>query len=426
MEVENMKVVTFRGIKGELYYCAYDNKIFTSLSQIPKSDFDVNFYSNNSYEFNKINKFIIEITQQCTMRCTYCCFSGNYSNMRTHKDVIMSQETIDYCVDFIVQHCDYSLPFFDVCFYGGEPLICLNGISYIVNKLTKIFGDKIHFTISTNGLLLKKNIVDWIFSIPDFHINISIDGNKDMHDKYRKTINSQGSYNRIINNIKYIRSKYPNEYKERITILSTVPSVKDIEELSNTWKYTEIPELIPEKVAIFNPNFNLPTPNLLNIKDADTFYMNAFRRFIKGEYTIATNCLLSLINLIQDRDISILNQNQDIVTCLNEPGTCFISSNGSLYVCEKVSSNMSIGNVKEGFDLAIIKNLNSLYEQRLNLLCSQCWAFRLCQRCVINLNYSLEEQRCLCKIERGRLKLALKYYCLIKDWEKGKLLSNTQ
>ena len=421
-----MKARKIRTIRGNAFYYTLDNKIRLSNVFDYSLDFDVFFKVNREIlSQSKIKKFVLELTQECTLRCSYCCYSGNYQGMRKHNPLKMTATNINYAIKFICSHYNQELDEIHVCFYGGEALLCFDEIKYIVNELTEKLGDIIHFSISTNGFLLASNIVDWICRVKNMQVVVSIDGNKEMHDKNRKQSNGKGSYNRIISNLSYFREKYPKEFFERMVILSTVADIHEIERLNDVWKTTTLGDIIP-KVSTINPNLNDPNVKLLNIKEADAFYKKAFLRYIHGEDNIMVRCLQALIRPVEERDFDKYTEVMPVSTCLNEMKICFIDAKGNLYACEKVCNNQVIGNVKQGLDMLKIENLNARYVKRMNDQCRECWAMRLCPKCLINLNYKEKEMRILCEIERERIALALKYYCLIKDWEAYQKKKNKQ
>lgn len=411
-----MKSIIFETSKGKAIYYAFDNKIKLLNSNFTK-EFDVFFLPSKSCSFKKINKFIIELTQQCSMRCSYCCYSGAYEGMRIHNSLKMSRETIKSVLKFIYENYDRSSEVVTIVFYGGEALLCFDEIKTIIYKLRKILGESIHFSISTNGLLLTPNVIDWICGIPNLSIVVSIDGDRDMHDKNRRTISGEGTYDKVVKNLMYLKNKDVNEFLNRVTILSTVKDLTEIMYLNDTWKYSALGEILP-KVATINPNFAECDVNLLDLRDADFFYEKAFSQLVNGEDSIMVACLRTLIQPIKERDYGHLSRYQYVNTCLNEISTCFINAEGSLYACEKLCSNQQIGNVNDGFSLQEIEKRNLDYINRMNKRCSVCWAMRLCQKCFINLNYKEEEMEQLCEKERGRVLLALKYYCRVRDWEK--------
>ena len=63
------------------------------------------FELSNEYDYSQIGIYTIEITQQCNLRCKYCCYSGEYHNRRKHNNSEISWETLEQCITFIYEHC---------------------------------------------------------------------------------------------------------------------------------------------------------------------------------------------------------------------------------------------------------------------------------------------------------------------------------
>ena len=410
------KAITFQTLKGYAEYDPGSNRI----NHVPNSEILKTSIQESSYMISDkiqtkyISRFIIEITQDCNMRCSYCCFSGQYKGVRSHRNVAMSQETIEEVIEFISKHHSNKPEGLHVGFYGGESLLRFESIKYIVERLSRIVESKLSFDISTNGLLLTKDVVNWICAHDRIYAHISIDGDKSIHDANRRTASGKGTYDRIKRNLVYFKETFPNEFKERIHILSTAPDIKTIERISEIWSKTYTSEFSPA-VSTVTPNLCNYNVDLNNLVKADLFYRKATSEYLKGEDTIMVKCLKSLIKPIEDRRIETRPPEIELETCLNNLDTCFINSEGILYSCEKINDNFIIGDVKNGFDIDKIQLINSLYSERVNKFCSKCWASRLCQRCLVDLNYPEEQHEIRCKYERGKVLLALKYYCLLKD-----------
>ncbi len=60
----------------------------------------------------------LELTQQCNLRCEYCCYGAHYRALGTHSERTMSIETAKNAVRDFIDHCPQPA---DICFYGGEP-----------------------------------------------------------------------------------------------------------------------------------------------------------------------------------------------------------------------------------------------------------------------------------------------------------------
>ncbi|MDR1774200.1 MAG: radical SAM protein [Clostridioides sp.] len=144
------------------------------------------------------------------MRCKYCVFSQNYSNNRYHGNKLLSYEQALKSVKFYLDLCEKARSYNPnikpmIGFYGGEPLLNYQVIKDIVIQLKNedIFKN-IEFTITTNGLLLDEEKIDF-FIENDVIVLFSLDGPKSQHDRNRVDINGNGTFDAAMKNInKYI------------------------------------------------------------------------------------------------------------------------------------------------------------------------------------------------------------------------------
>lgn len=145
------------------------------------------------------NEFILHInpTLDCNFSCWYC-----YENHSAHSK--MSEETIKATQKFISKVTDKGIKRFNLGFFGGEPLFHFH---YIAKPLIEYAADickkrgiefDIHFT--SNGALLNDGIIEFL---SHYHcgLQITLDGDKEVHDKTRFFKNGAGSYERITRNI---------------------------------------------------------------------------------------------------------------------------------------------------------------------------------------------------------------------------------
>jgi uncharacterized protein len=87
-----------------------------------------------------------------------------------------------------------------VDFFGGEPLMNFDVVKEIVaygRELEKHHNKKFRFTMTTNGVLLDDEIMEYLNQEMS-NVVLSIDGRKDVHDLMRPTQNGKGSYDIIL------------------------------------------------------------------------------------------------------------------------------------------------------------------------------------------------------------------------------------
>jgi uncharacterized protein len=111
----------------------------------------------------------------------------------------MSRETIDHIAARISEHAsDHSLDAVQVILHGGEPLLAgAELIEYAVQKIRRSTSARVDFDIQTNGVLLHTNYLK-LFDFLDIHVSVSLDGDKDAHDRYRRRANGEGSHAAVV------------------------------------------------------------------------------------------------------------------------------------------------------------------------------------------------------------------------------------
>lgn len=121
-------------------------------------------------------------------------------------------------------------------FIGGEPLLEIDLIEqitdYIFSQMIKMHHPWLYWSkinICSNGILYNTPKVQKFFKkYHDFIcFGISIDGNKELHDKCRIDLQGNGSYDRAIESVKMYRRQYGKECHTKMTL-----SPENIEYLS--------------------------------------------------------------------------------------------------------------------------------------------------------------------------------------------------
>ncbi|WP_432409558.1 radical SAM protein [Wukongibacter sp. M2B1] len=135
-------------------------------------------------------------TLNCNFSCPYCFEEGYRNNT-------MDRQVIENVIKFVHEHVD-NIKFLNVAWYGGEPLIALDIIEEFSKSFIKLTGNNISYTAGmvTNGYLLTKDVAKKLKEFNVKSIQVTLDGNKDAHDKRRSLINGNPTYDRIISNIK--------------------------------------------------------------------------------------------------------------------------------------------------------------------------------------------------------------------------------
>lgn len=174
------------------------------LGIIEVSDFDlpsILIMENRSQVFD-ISSFhlFINPTLNCNFSCWYCYESRNKATMS--KDIIHS---VLLLIENLIQ--TYKLTTFHLDWFGGEPLLCFESvikpISVEVKKIFSKYNVKYFQTITTNGSLLKANMIPFFEEHNFTNFQITLDGDIENHNKVRfiGSNKKKGSFYTIVNNI---------------------------------------------------------------------------------------------------------------------------------------------------------------------------------------------------------------------------------
>ncbi len=199
-------------LRKDIFYSLKNDKIneidLKTLKELKKGNFVVNSELNEVDKLLQIRETLIRRrhsfglqicpTFACNFNCSYCYqktkFPGKY----------MSNEIMNYIIEYIKAFSKSSTKRIDVFWYGGEPLLAIDIIDNLSKNIISFCNnhDIIYFSgISTNGYLLNKERIKLLLKNKIEFFQITVDGPKEIHDKRRKLLNDKGTYDRIIKNI---------------------------------------------------------------------------------------------------------------------------------------------------------------------------------------------------------------------------------
>lgn len=163
-------------------------------------------YENYIDSFKKretvVKALCLHIAHDCNLACKYCfAEEGEYHGRRA----LMSFEVGKKALDFLVANSGNRVNL-EVDFFGGEPLMNWQVVKDLVmygRSLEKEHNKKFRFTLTTNGVLLNEDILE--FANKEMaNIVLSIDGRREIHDFMRPHRGGQGSYDEIVPKFKKV------------------------------------------------------------------------------------------------------------------------------------------------------------------------------------------------------------------------------
>jgi len=157
-------------------------------------------YLVNSAKFNyTAMEVALVATRACNFRCKYCTEAGRFS------DAHMTDETADAAVNYIKNVADAKgTQHLTVGFYGGEPLLNLEGIVHAAHALREAFRStrtKLVLFAVTNGYELTPKAFDRLADAGVVSFQVTLDGPKDVHDSRRVLRGGGATWERIVRNM---------------------------------------------------------------------------------------------------------------------------------------------------------------------------------------------------------------------------------
>lgn len=402
-------------------------------------------------------KFVLEITEKCTLRCKYCFFSDKESE-RQHSNKDISYATMKNAVDYYFsvyidafkkiskEYHDYILKIAPpgISWWGGEPFINYGIIKeskkYIESLPWGEYGiekDKFVYSIVTNFTVVNENILNFIIS-NNIYIFISLDGTQKEHDYNRIFANGKGSFDRVSENIDILIKKAPAYCKDYVVIQAVLANnIKDSQgiyalrkkygidtENSQVLKLQVYPQktksqYLPgilrkshdEKRTLLDFKLLLDYLNGLPVEDLINYFK--IHKKISDEF----EDLFSMDKKFVYENFVSYNRYNKWFTCPAGIDNIFVSIDGDMHICNKSDYSFMLGNVNTGISPLKMKQFYSMYYEAIrNGECYNCWAVHFCGICPAAI---LKDGRFIlptkkeCKIIRGRISLRMKKYIIL-------------
>lgn len=195
---------------GDVRALQEDGSLF---SDDPYRDAVIDFKQRNAV----VKALCLHVAHDCNLGCKYCfADEGEYMGRRA----LMSYEVGRQALDFLIQNSGSRVNL-EVDFFGGEPLMNWDVVKQLVaygRSQEKEHNKKFRFTITTNGVLLTDEILDFVNKEMG-NIVLSIDGRKEVNDRMRPFRNGNGSpYDLIMPKFKKVaESRHQDNYYVRGT-----------------------------------------------------------------------------------------------------------------------------------------------------------------------------------------------------------------
>lgn len=392
----------------------------------------------------ELTHLTMTLTDQCNLRCRYCLHSSGRSWIRPHRNKALSEEDARKALNYFAARCADS-PFPSVSFYGGEPLLEFGLIRSLVTEARSCADwPKLRFVIDTNGTLLSEEIAEFVVS-HEIHLQISLDGPAEIHDRYRRARSGAASHHAVLRGLGAVLSVDPGAAK-RISFVATVAPPYDF--LTIARYFDRFPPY---------ERFGIPDPPVVTMNPVDREGLDLgsiggaridteaeLRRQFQVGWQWARKYYLrdrGGDETVEPSPTLRRHFDQDIVKFHHRPrgalagalcpgGNCqpgqrrlHVRSDGALQPCERVGDSLVIGDVDRGIDRAAVEGLYCAFNRAVKGRCEECWSFRMCHLCFTALapDWStsaggrVEIPERLCDAVRAKSEAAIRLFLDLKE-----------
>lgn len=361
----------------------------------------------------ELDTVTIGITDKCNLRCSYCCYSGEYRNTRSHGVKSLNFDELNAVLDFASVSIEKRPIIFS--FYGGECLLEFESIKRFVQLAKTRFSDEVTFEISTNGVLFSEEIIEWCVA-HQIKLFISIDGTQSYHDKCRRDINGKSSYDKVYQAIKYLYTNYQQYFMSHIEFMMTLSDLMDIKQISKEWQMDNILSVKPPlRISTIAPNYGKGVDKTdIYLRKAE-FYDLLEYYDEHPNYGVLRVFFERWLAEWKERPIFRIDRPQEVPTCIPRNRKIYIDSSGDIGICEKIPDTFRIGNIHTGLDWDRVNKTASELEKVITHRCPTCPVARVCDICPIALDLSEDDMEIFCHNQKVEQEVKLLMFCELAE-----------
>lgn len=375
-------------------------------------------------------EIIFEVTKACNLDCRYCIQGKFYEIHDTGQRINIDLKKAKLMLTYLEHY--WSRPLspgkIGIKFYGGEPLLNMKAVKEIVrfSKTLKTIKNKFYYYITTNGVLLDRNL-DYLVA-NDFHISISLDGDK-RNSSYRVFKDGRPAFEKIIRSINKIRDRHPVYFKNNVSFQAVLHDRNSITELD---EYFET--VFQKQPVILEPTRSGVKKD--RRKDFDKIHSSPYENLYHGkDYHLLRRKKLNELPKTPDTGVGgiiahniyhwLIKGTGKTVENTTPTGTChpfskriFLSTDGKILPCERIEHKYAPGYIEDKVILdfqAIADTFNRFYDNMIGL-CGSCSNSKSCKKCMFYCG--VEKSKPVCNHHSGQsvfLRRLSENICYLED-----------
>ena len=381
-------------------------------------------------------QLMLNVTEACSNRCSYCVYSGIYGHGRSHAAKHMSVETLRTAVDWFMGQPKPTKDRY-ISFYGGEPTFAegFERIRETVEYVRERYGtvEGLRYSFTTNGNHLTEERLRF-FVEHDFHFMVSLDGPKAVQDRYRRTAAGGPTFDTVMDALARAERLAPEWYRTHVGFICVLTPPLDWRTVSaffRTNPLTARHSLMVSNVSLYDQDFFSAEEVESFTRDTIAMMGEAAREYLEAarcgeemqyvfEYGLFAKDLAHLAELQGQGPKGARDALYLAGCCVPGVRKCFVDTDGTLFACEKMQGFYPIGTVAEGLSVPAVYGLMQDMAATLSDKCRRCPYARMCGLCYIAATgktpkLSAERLEASCLERRSFCKLVLRLYASLRE-----------
>jgi uncharacterized protein len=334
----------------------------------------------------------------------------------------MDQTIADHALEYYASHSSL-IRRKKVGFYGGEPLLELDLIQFVVEKAVAAFGrDDVVFFATTNGTLGRTEILSFLAQA-GFRVFVSVDGPRRVHDRFRVAKGGSGTWEHAIRFVRQLQEHYGDAFWGKVGLSITIADPIDLEDARDFFATDPTFSRMFMHVGLVDWSRSVTKCNpRLETAVLGQSYLDLYcEQVVRGgdEDRFISSVFDPLLHHIWARSAPLTGQLWPGGSCIPGAKRLFVSTTGVFFPCERVGIDFALGDCHDGISLeSVVGYLNDLIHV-MGTICNSCWARRLCSICLANARWEgrVDPQRIrgLCGAIRRQLSFLLSGYLSVNE-----------
>jgi uncharacterized protein len=324
-----------------------------------------------------LTTLVLNVTNQCNLSCAYCYEYGEDRIVETKggdAPKFMTDETARKSVDFMLRESGVNRVA-HLTFFGGETLlnfpVLKRTVAYARERAQEL-GKVVDFSLTTNATLLRPEILDFLLG-NDVGITISMDGPKEVQDRFRVFPGGAGSYDVVLPKVKELLRRHRGRpVGARVTLTSAGLDVRAI--------FRHLTEEVGFHEVGFAPVTTAPRRSHALAEGGLDAMLEQFRELAFDFRDCALEDRPHAFSNVKDTLAEIHKGVAKAWPCGAGLGLMGVSTGGEVALCHRFagSPEHGLGHVRDGIDRERQAAFLEAHHIAEKTDCHRCWARPLC------------------------------------------------